>query len=403
MDLRSGLPWWLARNPEASGVPDSEPLDGDLCCDVAIVGAGVSGALLALELVDRGLSVVALDRRQAGRGSTAASTALLLAETDADFAELSRRYGPAAATRIWRSGLAAIERIGSLVVRFPVDIGFARTAAYYLASSRRDLRRLRQEKALRTAAGLAVELLERTDLEAISSLPHAGALRSRGAIVDPFRLTIAALEEAGRGGARVHSQTLVEEFTESTSGVRLVTAGGAKVEAGHLVIAAGYESAKLLRLRKGRLRTSYAFVSQPGDVPIAGCPPDSTFWETARPYVYLRPASDGRLIAGGADSAFASDHRAAGRLERRTRKLRRQVAGWFPEAEIEIAGAWAGTFGESDDALPFIGRPPGAQRIHAALGFGGNGITFAVIAARLLAAEILGGFDEDCELFAFDR
>lgn len=363
----------------------------------------MTGALLALEFVDRGLSVVALDKRNAGRGSTAASTALLLAETDADFEELSRRYGPASAARIWRLGLAAIERIGSLASRFPVDIGFSRTNAYYLGSSRRDFRRLRKEKALRTAAGLAVELLERADLEAISSLPHAGALRSTGAIVDPFRLTIAALVEASRGGARVHGQTTVTEFAETETGVRIVTESGAKVDAGRLVIAAGYESAKLLRLRLGRLRTSYAFVSQPLETPIAGCPPESTFWETARPYLYLRPAGDGRLIAGGADTAFATDHRAAGRLERQTRKLQRQVSNWFPKAQIEIAGAWAGTFGESKDALPWIGRPPGARNIHAALGFGGNGITFAVIAARLLAAEILGGFDEDCELFSFDR
>ncbi len=370
---------------------------------MAILGAGVTGALLALELVDRGLSVVVLDKRDAGRGSTAASTALLLAETDADFRELSSRYGAAAAARIWRLGLAAIERIGSLASRLSGDIGFSRTAAYYLASSRRDFRRLRKEEALRSAAGLAVELLERADLEAISSLPHAGALRTAGAIVDPFRLTIAALVEASGGGARVFGHTKVTEFAESESRVRIVTESGARVDADHLVIAAGYESAQLLRLRLGRLRTSYAFVSQPVEGPIAGCPPESTFWETARPYLYLRPAGDGRLIAGGADTAFATDHCAAGRLERRTANLKKQVENWFPGAGIDVDGAWAGTFGESRDALPWIGRPPGARNIHAALGFGGNGITFAVIAARLVAAEILGGFDEDSELFAFDR
>jgi glycine/D-amino acid oxidase-like deaminating enzyme len=400
VDLRSGSSWWLEANPDQVVFP---PLTEDCRCDVTIIGAGVTAALLALELADHGLSVVALDKRNAGRGSTAASTALLLAETDADFGELSRRFGPDVATRIWRLGSAAIDRIGSLGRRLPSAIGFAPASAYYLANSRRDLRRLRREERLRRAAGLDIELLERRDLEALSSLPHRGALRSRGAVVDPYRLAIAALAEAGRAGTRVFGRTTVTEFTETETGVRLSTDLGPRVEARELVVAAGYESSDLLRMRLGRLRSSYAFVSEPLEMPIPGCPPEAVFWETARPYLYVRPTEDGRLIAGGEDSAFAGDHRAESRLARRVRRIHRTLAQWFPQATIQIANGWAGTFGESPDALPWIGRPPGARRVHAALGFGGNGITFAQIAASLLAGEILGQAEKDLELFAFER
>jgi glycine/D-amino acid oxidase-like deaminating enzyme len=400
MDLRSGHPWWLDVNARLA---EFVPLDGDLRCDIAILGAGITGALLALELTARGLSVVVLDKREAGRGSTAASTALLLVETDADFGELSRRFGRAAATRIWRLGEDAIERIAALARRLPFDIGFARTSSLYLASDRRGLRRLRAERDLRSAAGFEVELLQRADLEAISSLPHRGALKSAGAVVDPYRLTLAALVEAAQGGARIHDRTNVTSFEETASGVRIETDRGARVEAGKLVIAAGYESAELLKLRLGRLRSSYAFVSQPLAAPVPGWPPGTMLWETARPYLYVRPTSGGRVIAGGADSSFSGDHRAARRLAARVHRIERRLSDWLPEARIEVAGAWAGTFGESRDALPWIGRVPGAQRIRAALGFGGNGITFAAIAARLLAGDLLGRPDEDLALFAFER
>jgi hypothetical protein len=56
------------------------------------------------------------------------------------------------------------------------------------------------------------------------------------------------------------------------------------------------------------------------------------------------------------------------RLSRATiaRRIQRRLSEWLPCARIEIAGAWAGTFGESPDGLPWIGRVPGARRVHAA-------------------------------------
>lgn len=400
MDLRSGSPWWLEVNPQPLGC---EPLDGDCRCDVAIVGAGVTAALLALELAEKGLSVVAVDRRDPGRGSTAASTALLLVETDAELDELSRRFGAAAAARVWQLGGEAVDSLGRLARRLSTDVGFERVAALYLASRRSDQPRLRRESLLRRAGGIAVELLEREELAEVSSLPHWGALRSRGAVVDPYRLTTAALQAAIACGARVYAPTTVTSFAESEVGVRLVTERGPRIAARELIVAAGYESEELLGLQLGRLRSSYAFVSRPTGGPIPGCPPKTVFWETARPYLYVRPAEEGRLIAGGADSSFAGDHRAERRLARRVRRIHRSLSKCFPEAELEIDRAWAGTFGESPDGLPWIGRPPGARRIHAALGFGGNGITFAQIAAALLTREILGEDVKDLELFAFER
>ena len=76
MDLKSGYPFWTVKNGLPAAFP---PLLEDIDCDVAVIGAGISGALIAQSLADAGLDVAVLDKRDVGWGSTSASTALLFA------------------------------------------------------------------------------------------------------------------------------------------------------------------------------------------------------------------------------------------------------------------------------------------------------------------------------------
>jgi glycine/D-amino acid oxidase-like deaminating enzyme len=76
----------------------------------------------------------------------------------------------------------------------------------------------------------------------------------------------------------------------------------------------------------------------------------------------------------------------------------------FPRIEMEIAYAWAGTFGETKDSLPFIGaHPSGDPRVLYALGYGANGIPFSALAAEVLTAVVLKKSHRYQTTFAFDR
>jgi glycine/D-amino acid oxidase-like deaminating enzyme len=75
----------------------------------------------------------------------------------------------------------------------------------------------------------------------------------------------------------------------------------------------------------------------------------------------------------------------------------------FPRLKWKLATAWTGTFAESADGLPYIGPHkafPGAQ---FALGYGGNGITFATIASTIIPDLISGIKNQDARLFRFGR
>ena len=84
--------------------------------------------------------------------------------------------------------------------------------------------------------------------------------------------------------------------------------------------------------------------------------------------------------------------------------LRDKLKALAPGAgDVAIEYAWAGLFGETDDALPLIGAVTNAPRTFAAFGYGGNGITFSAMAAEIVANALRGQRDEDAALYALDR
>ncbi|MBN8841109.1 MAG: FAD-binding oxidoreductase, partial [Sphingomonadales bacterium] len=76
--LRGGRPCWTTA--DGGGLSNDELPDGFV--DVAIVGAGIMGTMLAERLASSGRRVVLLDRRPPAQGSTAASTALVMWSAD---------------------------------------------------------------------------------------------------------------------------------------------------------------------------------------------------------------------------------------------------------------------------------------------------------------------------------
>src|SRR6188474_1410815 len=85
--VRSSGPYWLIRN----GMGDARAsLRESLQCDVAVIGAGITGALVTDALIAPGRRIVVLDSRDVALGSTAATTALLQYEIDTHLTDLAR-------------------------------------------------------------------------------------------------------------------------------------------------------------------------------------------------------------------------------------------------------------------------------------------------------------------------
>lgn len=401
MKLLSSRPLW----PIEDGLPDCfAPLDRDARCDVAIIGGGVTGALVAWHLIRAGVSCVVLDRREAAHGSTAGSTSLLQYEIDEPLHRMVRAVGKNPAERSYRRCRAAIHAIERLVRQLRLDCGFERKTSLFLASDRTHLAGLRAEFAARREAGFAVEWWDRARLRQEGMLPQPAAILSQDAAqMDAYRFTYGLLTASRQAGAAIHDRSPVTRTRFHSRGVELHLPHGLKVKARSLVVAAGYEADAFLPRPVTALHSTYAIASEPvRDFP--GWPSDRCLiWESRRPYVYLRTTSRGRILIGGYDEPFRDPAQRDRLLAQKRALLERRFRQLLPRIPFETAEAWAGTFADTPHGLPFIGRHPGVPHTWFALGYGGNGITFSLIAAELIRAGVLGRADPDAELFGFGR
>jgi glycine/D-amino acid oxidase-like deaminating enzyme len=397
MDLRTGAAFWPLKNGLIGVYP---PLEHDETCDVAVIGAGVSGAFVSQRLADAGCDVVVVDRDDVAMGSTAATTGLLQYETDTSLSELAAQFGVDRAVRSWKLGQKAIDDIEALCAD---GCGLARRPSLYLASSRWDVRSLKAEYELRVSHGFDVSWLDQKKIAATFGFRHRAAIRSGGAAeVDAYRLTHNALSLATRCGARVYDRTEVTGVRTERAGVTLDTKRGASIRARRVVVANGYEAARRLGKARGHLHSTWACVSEPV-ADLSWWPERCLIWETSRPYTYLRTTSDCRVMIGGEDEPWSSRHENVRLLSKKSNRLLAEFSKLFPEAKIELAYSWAGVFGTTPDGLPYVGTVPQYPRTWYALGYGGNGITWSMIAADLIRDWWAGRPNHDAALFSFDR
>ena len=198
-DLRGGRsPWFAAtRHPSLREVAESTK------CDALIVGAGITGSLIAERLTRQGLDVVIIDREWPGRGSTAASTSMLLWEIDRSLTQLTEAYGFERALRAYRASVSAVTGLKSLVRQLGIGCDMRDKDSLYLAVGDTG-GILIEEHRLRQRAGLPGDYLDHATLLDTYGITRAGAITSPGAAdADPMLLARGLLNIAMARGARL--------------------------------------------------------------------------------------------------------------------------------------------------------------------------------------------------------
>ncbi len=401
MDLKSGYPYWAVKNGLMHAFP---PLQQDIRCDVAIIGGGITGALIADELAGHGHEIALVEQRDVGWGSSSASTALLQYEIDTHMIDLAERYGEADAVLAYTQCAEAISMLQDRA-RSIRDVDFAWMDSLYYASRRRDAKSLREEFDLRARHGFQVELLENEAVQSRYGIDAPVAILShQAARIDPYRMAYRLLARLQKRGSAIFDRTCIQRIQATPRGVALQTAEGHVIRAGHLVLAAGYANQQWLKQKVAQNRSSYAFITDPIETGTLGELKDTMVWESARPYLYMRSTGDGRLLVGGEDDSMDIPARRDARVDKKARTLEKKVGKLFPKVPFTPAFAWGGTFAETKDGLPFFG--PHAQhgsRVQFAMAYGGNGITYSMLGAGLLRALIEKRKHPLASLFSFSR
>ncbi|MFZ6012743.1 MAG: NAD(P)/FAD-dependent oxidoreductase [Bacteroidota bacterium] len=400
MDLHSGLPFSLIHH----GLPFQYPkLAKSIQADVVIIGGGISGALTAHYLTLAGIECILVDGRTIGLGSTCASTSLLQYEIDVSLADLITLRGKRHAVRAYHLCREAIEKLAQVSKRVGVpDFEFCQSL--YFAAFKKDAGFLQQEYELRKSMGLCVMLLGQGDIEKRFGFSAPSAILSdHGAHVDAYILTHLLLQHGIKNGLKVFDRTFIGKVVRHRRSVTLKTSDGFSLQAKKLINATGYEVTTFLKKKIVKLHSTYATISEHMPEYHDLWNSRTLFWNTAKPYLYFRKSEDGRILIGGRDEDFFNPTRRDKLIAAKAKHLAKDFNKLFPATVFKPEFSWTGTFGSTPDGLPFIGAYPSNAHTYYALGFGGNGITFSLIAAEILTNILLGKRCKDVALFSFDR
>lgn len=405
MDLRSQYPYWLLKNGLAHTYP---ALDENIDTEVAIIGAGITGALVGYHLCKAGVAVVFVDRRHVGMGSTCASTALLQYEIDTPLHLLADMIGEKNASRSYELCAESILKLQAICQdELPDDVAFVRKKSLFHASVTKDVALLEKEYAARKNLGMDIKWLDKPDIQAGFGFSAPAALLSGlAAQVDAYQLTQALLQACLRMGAKVFDTTTVTEIVHERRGVALQTDRRFGIKARRLVMASGYESRDHLPDKSIiSLNSTFAIISKPipGKENAEFWQGDALVWETAHPYLYMRTTADRRILIGGKDEPFYNPGKRDALLHKKKRQLEAAFAKKLPHLPFITDFYWAGTFAETKDGLPYISTLPQMPHTYFALGFGGNGITFSLISAEIIRDNYLGKRNADAKIFSFNR
>ena len=400
MELVGGYPYWLIKDGLLFSYPK---LLENKKCDAIVIGGGISGALTAWHLIQAGIECILVDGRAIGLGSTCASTSLLQYELDLPLHKLKKTIGERKAVRSYQLCGNAIDKLIDIMETIGYT-EFQKRKSLFFSTHRRQKRFTQAEHLARKAAGFEVETLSETELYRNYNLKAAyGILSLKGAVTNAYSLTHEILQSCIRKGLEVFDRTRIKSIDYNKDRVTLRTNEECVITADHVINATGYEVIDFIGKNIVDLDCTYAIISESREEKNELWKDEVMMWNTDDPYLYLCSPDKNRVIVGGRDESFNNPKTMHAYLDKKSSLLEKDFARIFPGSSIKKEFAWSGVFGKTKDSLPYIGSYSKTPHTFYALGFGGNGITFSLVAAEIITDLLLGIKNRDAEIFSFNR
>lgn len=399
------IPYFLDVFPR-SRRPDYPRLRGETRTSVVIVGGGLTGCACAATFAAAGIDVVLLEADRIGAGATAASAGLLRQDFDASFQETSARHGLRSARHIWQGFRRAALDFGAATRRFGVRADLMPQDLLYIAHDAEAARRLRREYDARRAAGVEASWLNARAVSVEAALGAAGAIRTKGEALDPYRTSIGLAAAAAARRARIHERTPVRRIRTGRRAVE-VTGDGTAITADAVIVASGALPDELRALRRHfEPAISYGVVTEP--LPAAVRREmgrrSAALRDTAAPPHLLRWLKDDRILFSGAEQPPMPARARASAVVPQANELMYELSTIYPAMSgVQPGWGWDFVHYASPDGLPVIGPHRNFPRHLFALGHGRHGAAVAWLAARVLLRSFTGEPAKGDDLYGFAR
>ncbi len=348
---------------------EREPLPGDLAADVAVIGAGLCGILIADALQGAGCQVVVLEANRIASGQTRNTTAKITAQHGLIYHKLITTLGERRAREYAQANESAVAEYRRIIDERGIDCDFEEQKSCVYGMDRAQLE-AEAESALKL--GLNASYVEETPLP----FSTAGAVCFEGqAQFHPLKFLSALTEPL----------TIYEHTTVlRVEGQQIVTNRGT-VTAKHIVFACHYPFVNFPGMFFARMHQERSYV-----LALENAKQMEGMWIGSGEHVYsFRRAGDLLLLGGGGHRC--GENSAGGKYD----ELRRRAKQWFPDSRE--AAHWSAQDCVTVDKVPYIGRYAASQpNWYVATGFRKWGMTHSMVSAMLLRDLICGSSSVPC-------
>ncbi|WPC05330.1 FAD-binding oxidoreductase [Pseudomonas benzenivorans] len=379
---------------------DFPPLGGELRADVCVVGGGFSGLNAAIELAQKGLSVVLLEARKVGWGASGRNGGQLIRGVGHGVEQFEPVIGNDGVRQLKLMGLEAVEIVRRRVEQFSIDCdltwGYCDLAnkPSHLAGFAEDAEELRSLGYRHELRLLQAEQMG----EVVGSTRYVGGLIDMGSgHLHPLNLALGEAAAAQSLGVQLFENSPVTRIDYGPE-VRVHTARG-QVRATHLVLGCNAYLGQLQPSLGGKVLPagSYIIATEPLAEAQAKAliPQNMALCDQRVALDYYRLSADRRLLFGGACHYSGRDPAdIAGYMRPKMLKV-------FPHLkDVRIAYQWGGMIGIGANRLPQIGRLKDQPNVFYAQAYSGHGVNATHLAGKLLAEAIAGQAGGGFELFA---
>ncbi|MCF6391425.1 FAD-binding oxidoreductase, partial [Mycobacterium sp. MBM] len=380
--------------------PDHPVLQGEHVADVCVVGGGFTGLNTALELAERGMSVILLEAHKIGWGASGRNGGQLIRGVGHGLEQFEGIIGKDGVRQMKLMGLQAVEIVRQRVERF--NIACDLTWGYCdLANKPRDLEGFAEEADELRSLGYRHEtrLLQANEVRSV-----VGSDRYVGGFVDmgsghlhPLNLALGEAGAAAQLGVKLFEHSAVTRIDYGPQ-VRVHTAQGS-VRANSLVLGCNAYLKDLNPQLSGKVLPAGSYIIATEQLSEAQAhallPQNMAVCDQRVALDYYRLSADRRLLFGGACHYSGRDPQDIAAY------MRPKMLEVFPHLkDVKIDFQWGGMIGIGANRLPQIGRLPDQPNVYFAQAYSGHGVNATHLAGKLLAEALSGQHSDGFDLFA---
>ena len=378
-------------------------LDTNLETDVCIIGGGVTGAIASYYFSKNNIKTVVLEKKRIAHLSTSITTSLLQYELDDNLSDLKQYTTLENVLRSYNLGIKALNEIENFINAYGNKCDYKKRDTLLYTAKKEDINSIKIEYDFRNENGFDVEYINEKTNKFDFDLKAGIISKNGGAELDPYKYTHELLQISLRNGSKVYENTEVVKLIHYEDYIDVITEYDYKIKAKKVIVATGYNTKLFTNRNFATKTTTFNIVTEPV-LNFHGWNDKLLIRDNKDPYNYLRTTSDNRIIIGGEDVDFMPEELTEKLANEKYTILENKLKSMFKDIkDIEIAFKYCGVFASTPDNLGFVGPGKEHKNLWYLLGYGANGILFAILGAMMLLDLYDGKVTKDMKLFKVDR